>query len=289
MKKALLALLSALLVITTIQPSQAQDQNVLAIIDTAIDSNKVTSVIYEVCFTPDKTCPNGQSFMEGKGAAGSKVWPTSMLNSTYHGHNVTQVALSVDPNIKIVFVRVANITALGNSGVSTNTLTLGMDWVSKNAVKYGIDAVSISQSSTSKNNLDACTGTGTLKNDGVRAINAVSALNQSGVEVFIATGNDSSNTVVGFPSCVNGAVGIGAVKPNLTDLASYTNRGPGLDMIALGNTEINNYKGTTVTITGTSVAAPIAAASYVKNRGSKTFAEYLSTLTNVLGFPYTIK
>jgi len=289
MKKALLAILSAVLVITTIQPSQAQDQNVIAIIDTAIDSSKVTSVIHEVCFTENSSCPNNQTFMEGKGAAASKVWPTSTLNNTYHGHNVTQVALSVDSTAKIVFVRIANITALGNSGVTTNTLTLGMDWVSKNAAKYGIDAVSISQSSISNNNLNACTGIGTLANQGLRAINAISTLNTSGVPVFIGTGNDSSQTLVGFPSCVKGAIGVGAVKPNLTELASYTNRGPGLDVIALGNADIKNYKGYDVTVTGTSVSAPIAAAKYVKNKGSGTFAQFETTLTKILGYLYISK
>ncbi len=291
MKKVLLALLSMVIAFGVITPAQANDQNVIAIIDTAIDSNKLSSVIHEVCITDSTAmaCPNGQLFMEGKGAAGSKVWPTSMINNTYHGHNVAQVALAIDPNAKIVFVRVANITALGNSGVTTNTLTLGMDWVSKNADKYGIDAVSISQSSISKNNLNACTGTGTLANEGLRAINAVSLLKASNITVFAGTGNDGSTTAVGFPACVSNVVGVGAVRPNLTQLASYTNRGPGLDMIALGNILISNYKGTAVEITGTSVSSPIAAASYVKNKQSKTFSEFVATLTNVLGFPYITK
>ena len=257
MKKALLAILSALLVITTVQPSQAQDQNVLAIIDTAVDSNKVTSVIHEVCFTDSTSmaCPDGKLFMD----------------------------------LKIVFVRIANITALGNSGVTTNTLTLGMDWVSKNATKYGIDAVSISQSSISKNNLDACTGIGTLKNEGILAINAVSALNASGVLVFAGTGNDSSKTVVGFPSCVNGAIGIGSIKPNLTDLSSFTNRGPGLDAVAQPTAKIKNFKGTEVEISGTSVSTALAAARYVKNKGSGTFVEFEKTFTKVLGYLYINK
>jgi hypothetical protein len=292
MKKALLALLSAVLVITTIQPSQAQDQNVLAIIDTAIDSSKVTSVIHEVCFTDSlaMACPDGKLFMEGKGAAGSKVWPTSILNGTYHGHNMAQVALSVDPNVKIVFVRVANITALGNSGVTTKTLSLGLDWVSKNAAQYGIDAVSISQSSSSKNNIDACTGTGVLKDDGIRSINATSLLALSNIPVFAGTGNNSNapKTIVpvGFPACINQVIGVGAVKPSLTDLASYTNRGVGLDLIASGTGNITNHRGTSVTLSGTSVSTAIAATSYIKNKGTKTSSEFFSSLGNVLGFQY---
>jgi hypothetical protein len=292
MKKALLTLLSAVLVITTIQPSQAQDQNVLAIIDTAIDSNKVTSVIHEVCFTDSLSmaCPDGKLFMEGKGSAGSKVWPTSMLNGVYHGHNMTQAALSVDPDVKIVFIRVANITALGNSGVTTKTLSLGLDWVSKNAARYSIDAVSVSQSSSSKNNLDACVGTGTLKDEGVRSINATSLLALSNIPVFSGTGNNSNapKTIVpvGFPACIDQVVGVGAVKPNLTDLASYTNRGIGLDLITSGTRDIKNYKGTSVTLSGTSVSTVLAATSYVKNKGTKTPSDFFATLGNVLGFQY---
>jgi len=45
MKKTLLALLSAVLLITVVQPAQAEDQKVLAIIDTAIDSKKFPQII----------------------------------------------------------------------------------------------------------------------------------------------------------------------------------------------------------------------------------------------------
>jgi hypothetical protein len=295
MKKIILALLAVTLLATAVQPAQAEDQKVLAIIDTAIDSNKVQSVIHEVCFTDSKdmSCPNGELFMEGKGSAVSKVWPTSMNNATYHGHNMTQVALSVDADVKIVFVRVANITALGNSGVTTNTLSLGMDWVSKNAAKYGIDAVSISQSSNSKNNIDACSGTGELKDVGLRAINAVSLLNLSSIPVFAGTGNNSNapKTIapVGFPACITEAIGVGAVRPNLTELAPYTNRGLGLDVISLGTADTKTYKGHVVTLSGTSVSTAIAATSYVKNKGSKTFVDFSKSLLNVLGFPYITK
>lgn len=288
MKKILLAILSVTLLTTVIQPAQAEDQKVLAVIDTAIDSNKVTSVIHEVCFTDSlaMACPNGQLFMEGKGAAGSNVWPTSTLNKIYHGHNVTQVALSVDPTIKVIFVRVANITSLGNPGVTTNTLTLGMDWVSKNAAKYGIDAVSISQSSISPDNLNACTGTGLLKTEGLRAISAVSTLNASNVAVFVSTGNDSSKNVVGFPSCVSGSIGVGSIKPSLTELSSFTNRGPGLDVVAIPSAKIKNFKDVEVDVNGTSVSTPLAAAQYIKNKGSGTFAEFSTTLVNALGYLY---
>jgi hypothetical protein len=289
--KKIVALIVVLFSVVVPVQSQAADQKVVAIIDTAIDSNKVQSVIHEVCFTDavEMTCPNGQFFMEGKGAAGSKTWPTSIHNATYHGHNMAQVALSVDPDVKIIFVRVANITALGNSGVTAKTLSLGLEWVSNNAEKYSIDAVSISQSSGSKNNIDACSGTGVLKDDGLRAINAVSLLGLSSIPVFAGTGNDSNaKTIapVGFPACITQVVGVGAVKPSLTELASYTNRGVGLDVISLGTQDVKNYKGTSVTLSGTSVSTALTATSYVKNKGSKTFIDFSNNLSKVLGFPY---
>lgn len=293
--KKIVALIAVLFSVVVPVQSQAADQKVIAVIDTAINSDKVESVIHEVCFTDalDMVCPNGQFFMEGKGAANSKTWPTSINNATYHGHNMTQVALSVDPDVKIVFVRVANITALGNSGVTAKTLSLGLEWVSKNAEKYSIDAVSISQSSSSKNNIDACSGTGVLKDDGLRAINAVSLLGLSNVPVFAGTGNDSNapKTIVpvGFPACINQAIGVGAVRPNLLEFAPYTNRGIGLDVVSLGNLDIKNYKGTSVTITGTSVSTAIAASSYVKNKESKTFVDFSNNLSKVLGLPYLNK
>ena len=294
--KKIVALIAVLFSVVVPVQSQAADQKVIAVIDTAINSDKVQSVIHEVCFTDaiDMVCPNGQFFMEGKGAAVSKTWPTNVNNATYHGHNMTQVALSVDPDVKIVFVRVANITALGNSGVTTKTLSLGLEWVSKNAEKYSIDAVSISQSSRpdSKNNIDACSGTGELKDDGLRAINAVSLLGLSNVPVFAGTGNNSNaKTIfpVGFPACINQAIGVGAVRPNLLEFAPYTNRGIGLDVVSLGNLDIKNYKGTSVTITGTSVSTAIAASSYVKNKESKTFVDFSNNLSKVLGLPYLNK
>lgn len=291
MKKTLLALLTTVIAFAAIQPAQAEDQKVLAIIDTAIDSNKVASVIQEVCFTDSASmpCPNRQNFMEGKGAASSTVWPTSMLNATYHGHNMVQVALAADPTVKVVFVRVANISSVGNSSVTTNTLSRGIEWVSQNAAKYSIDAVSISQSSSSKNNLDACTGVGSLKDQGVRSINAIASLSGSNIPVFIATGNDGSKTTVGFPACIDKAVGVGSVRPNLLELSSLTNRGVGLDLVSLATVSIVNYKGNATIVDGTSSSTAYAAAYYVKNNNSKPFAEFLNALPKVLGYSFINK
>jgi hypothetical protein len=281
MKKALLALLSAVLVITAVQPAQAQDERVLAIIDSAINSNNFPQIIHEVCFTTVKSkivsqnmsCPNGELFMEGKGAA-SAPWPKSINNATYHGDSMVKSALTVNPNLKIVFIRFNDVTSLGNSRGDAKALALAFDWVSKNASKYSIDALSVSQSSVSAGNLALCT------RDTV-TINAVASLNASNVPVFVAVGNDRRRDVVGFPSCVSGVIGVGALG-SATQLEAATNTGPGLDMVAPGSVQITKYNGSPTSTAGSSVATAVSAASYVSRNTFKTFGEYISSLSKIL-------
>jgi len=281
MKKALLALLSAVLVITAVQPAQAQDERVLAIIDSAINSNNFPQIIHEVCFTTVKSkvvsqnmsCPNGELFMEGKGAA-SAPWPTSINNATYHGDSMVKSALTVNPNLKIVFIRFNDVTTLGNSRGDARALALAFDWVSKNASKYSIDALSVSQSSVSAGNLALCT------KDTV-TINAVASLTANNIPVFVAVGNDRRKDVVGFPSCVNGVIGVGALG-NATQLEGLTNTGPGLDMVASGKVRITKYNGSPTDTAGSSVATAVSAASYVNRNTFSTFGEYLSSLSKIV-------
>lgn len=281
MKKALVALLSIAIAFTALAPAQAQDERVLAIIDSAINSNNFPSIIHEVCFTTVKSkiasenmsCPNGELFMEGKGAAAAP-WPVSVNNATYHGDSMVKAALTVNPNLKIVFIRFNDVTTLGNSRGDVKALTSAMNWVSQNAAKYSIDALSISQSSVSANNLALCS-TNTV------AINAVASLNTSNVPVFVATGNDRRRDVVGFPACINGAIGVGALG-NATQLEAATNTGPGLDMVAPGKVTITKYNGSPTDTAGSSVATAVSAASYVNRNTFKTFGEYLTSLPKIL-------
>lgn len=292
MKKTLLALLSALLAITAIQPVQAEDQKVLAIIDSAINSNNFPSIIHEVCFTTVKSsdpaqnmsCPNGQLFMEGKGAA-SAPWPTSINNGTYHGDAMVKSALTVNPNLKIVFIRVYDVTSLGSSSTPNDgsSILKGIQWVNNNASKYSIDAISISQSGVKKNLAGvvigphyACSDSSILS----KFENEVAQLNAVNIPTFVATGNDRQK-FVGFPACVNGVIGVGALG-NATQLEAATNTGPGLDMVAPGAVSITKYNGAPTSTAGSSVATAVSAASYVNRNTFKTFGEYMSSLSKII-------
>jgi hypothetical protein len=292
MKKALLALLSAVLLITVTQPAQAEDQKVLAIIDSAINSANFNSIIHEVCFTTVKSsnpsqnmsCPNGELFMEGKGAA-SATWPANINNATYHGDSMVKAALVTNPNIKIVFIRVYNVTSLGNSSTPVNgeTILSALNWVNKNALRYSIDAVSVSLAGVHtdiktrvKSIHPGCTNPLVLN----PLTDEVSKLNAINVPTFVATGNDELSTLVGFPSCVPGVIGVGALASQ-TAFEKSTNTGPGLDLVALTNVSVTKYNGSKTNIFGTSTATVVASSSYVKNNTYKTFQEYINSLKKV--------
>jgi hypothetical protein len=288
MKKVLLALLSAALLITVTQPAQAEDQKVLAIIDSAIESTKFASIIHEVCITsvqavPSKmACPNGQSFMEGNGAA-KAPWPASINNATYHGDSMVKAALAVNPNVKIVFVRYADVNSNGNSLNSPDVLVEAIKWVSNNADKHSIDAVSISQSSISTNNLSRC------KTD-TAAISAVSLLSSKNIPTFVATGNEGRKDIIGFPSCFSGVIPVAALA-NLEGFEKSSNVGVGVKLVSIGKVEATKFNGSPTTLYGTSTATVTAAASYLKNNTQKSFADYINGLTKVVvsgtSYPYS--
>ena len=293
MKKVLLALLSIALAFTAMQPSQAQDERVLAIIDSAINSNNFPSIIHEVCFTTVKSsdlsqnmsCPNGELFMEGKGAASGK-WPLNLNGAIFHGDSMVKAALTVNPKLKIVFIRVHNVTSLGASSAPTDgsTILSALDWINKNSSKYSIDAVSVSMSGitteikTKTQSLHyGCTDPSILN----PFTSQVSQLNAANIPTFVATGNNGSKTIVGFPACVSGVIGVGALG-NATQPEAVTNRGPGLDMVAFGRASITKYNGSPTDATGSSIANVVSAASYVNRNTFKTFGEYLTSLPKIL-------
>jgi hypothetical protein len=278
-KKLVIVALSAVLAVMAVEPAHAEDQKVLAIIDTAVDSSKIPAVAYEACFTVNNSCPNKSNFMEGPGAANATVWPKSMLNATYHGYNMTQAALAINPNLKVVFVRVSSMTSLGNGLMNPASMSLAIKWLSENSEKLSIDAVSISGASISSNNLKSCS-TDTVM------INSIASLNNQSIPTLVATGNNGPKAPVGFPACVNGAVGVGALGSSGTSLVPSTSRGDGLDVVARGDINITRYNGSNATVSATSGATVMAAAIYVTNSISKNFNEFTSGLNKVLGYPF---
>jgi hypothetical protein len=265
MKKTV-GVLFTMLMIVFLQPlvAQAEDQKVIAIIDTAIDSNKNSSVIHEVCITTftvrdaNRYCPNGTQFQEGKGAANVRDWTIKGAGYNIdHGHNIAQVVNQVSPDVKIVFVRISEITSSKTVYTHGQSLSNAVKWVADNASRFGIDAVSISMS---RSNFTA----GTCPVDNVLS-GGVQRLKNQGITTYAATGNDSKTNMVGFPACVTDVVGVGAVTSSGA-LYKTTNSGPGMDATFLGEAKVVNYNGFSVTIHGTSVASPGLATFFLKQQ-----------------------
>jgi hypothetical protein len=177
-----------------------------------------------------------------------------------------------NPNIKIVFIRIADVTSSGNPWNTGANLSNAMDWVSKNASKYSIDAVSVSQSRV---NWTTCPTDLVISN-------AINSLQTQNIPAFIATGNDKLKDKVGFPACVNGATGVGAMTLDGSMLQAVTNSGPGLDVVAVG--DIRKALNNTYDITGTSVATAVAATKYVGQ--TSLFNQFISGLTKFLTYPF---
>ncbi len=255
MKKAV-GIISLALCAVFVQPAMASEEKVVAVIDTAIDSSKNASIVYEVCFTL-KTCPNGTNFQEGKGAANVPDWKVKGVD---HGFNIVQVVNQVSPQTKIVFIRISDLnvyptfSAIHNDGSS---LDRAIDWVSKNASKYGIDAVSISQS---RSNF----APGTCPTNTIFEQSVASLVNQK-VPTFAATGNDGKKNMIGFPSCVKNVVPIASIDP-LGKIASFSNYSSAVKIVAngcvtfIGNTcaKTPDYAGVMRAQSGTSISTPLA-------------------------------
>jgi hypothetical protein len=286
MKKTLIAVLSAVTLFAPMQIAKAADERVVAIIDSAIDSSSIPSITYEACFTQNSSCPNGQKFMEGKGSANSfgrdgalkplvgPIWikSTNFSHPIYHGLKMVTASTKTNSNIKIVFIRIADVTSIGNSLNAGQSFSQAMDWVSKNASKYSIDAVSVSQSRV---NWTTCP-------TDLVVSNAIKSLQTQNIPTFIATGNDKLKDKVGFPACVDGAIGVGAMTFDGSMLQAVTNSGPGLDVVAVG--DIKKALNNTYDITGTSVATAVAATKYVGQ--TSLFDQFVSGITRFLTYPF---
>ncbi len=276
MKKLItMAIIASTLAITTM-PAQANLKPktvvpTLAILDTALDTS-IPSIksrlVAEVCILDWASCPNKTKFMEG---AGASVLPISMLstNNFNHGTQMTSAAISANPNINIVFIRIVGNTTKG--GVQTyglNTLVNALTWVDNNKAKYNIVAVASSHATNAPVIKRSATSSYCLP---TAVDTVVSNLNNSGVPVFFPSGNSAGNPSmkgkIEWPACISQSIAVGGVetlnldKPQVSLTSNYD-----VNLVDLwgeiqqptiypGNVNGHSY--------GTSVSVQVVAAKYV--------------------------
>ncbi len=285
MKKVVVILVSLVMSVVAIDPAHAEDQKVLAIIDTAIDSSRMPNVIHEVCFTYNKTCNNKASYDEGPGAARINDWK---IKGALHGFSMAQVAVQADPSVKIVFLRISDEKVYDTFSIIRNdggSMSRALEWVSNNASKFNIKAVSISQS---RSNF----AVGTCPSDKLFE-SSVAKLKVQNVPTFVATGNDGKKNQIGFPACVTGVYSVAGTDANKNVIKS-SNLNATTSILASSCFAFNkqacvetvDYFGVKRPVVGTSTATVLAATLAIKQNTLGSFDQFLLTLPKSNNYPY---
>lgn len=284
-KKILLALIATLIITPTNSyasknfslKNSTESTPALAILDTAIDNTLPaikSKLIYEVCILEWNSCPNGRSFMEGTNAA---YLPSNIIskNGFDHGTRMASIAIDSNPNMNIVFIRIIGHNINGDRQVTNEkTVYMALDWVIQNKDKFNIQAVSMSQGHHNlASSADYCPKTPITEAK-------IKSLSESGVPVFLASGNNNDYKKIDWPSCIPSSMAVGGATKNGIEL--YSNYDSSLiDFHANSRAKSLTPGGKVVNATGTSVATQVAAANWISVKTLKptlTFEEVYSLL-----------
>jgi len=206
----------------------------VAIFDTGIDTTN-----------PDLRVAGGVSFVEGT---------DSYSDDNGHGTEVAGVIGALDnssgllgtaPGVELYAVKVLDQNGIG----SYSNIIEGLNWAGEN----GIDIVVMSFGGTQYSKILEDT------------INQAYSQN---ILVIAAAGNSGTSSV-DYPAAYPKVVCVGAVDQN-RKIASYSNYGPSMDIVAPGVSIVTTAKGSqTATVSGTSFAAPHVAGVAAQILGAK--------------------
>ena len=260
MKTKVLLICAALGLALISTPANAASDKTLVIIDSGINTNldwAKNAVIEEACFIEYGMCPNGEISMVGPGAA--YVNPALVKDKAMsHGTQMASIAVTVNPDVKIVFVRVIGMSHKGYANTyTTKALALALDWVSANAERLNVGAVSVSFGRVYRE--AACPIETKLQNQiiGLASVN---------VPVVISTGNNSDQKKINYPACIPQAIAVGATDTPYTikqitgtvyPIMLISNSSPELDLYAMGRwtaTDINGVKAVSLGTSGATVS-----------------------------------
>jgi len=250
----------------------------IAVIDTGVATKHPFlqgRVVAEACFSPIDTaygatslCGDGTAKQEGTGAANSAATECATLEGCDHGTHVAGIAAGdgtglsgapatgVAPDADIVAMQVfskfdstkycgsAATTPCVRSFTSAQIAALEKVLALKQA---GTPIVAANLSLGSASYTTACT------KDARKTI--IDNLLAAGVATVVAAGNNGLETAVTAPACVPSAVSVGATTDD-DEIASFSNRGPLLDVLAPGNGIISSVPSGYDSKSGTSMATP---------------------------------
>lgn len=292
--------IAVVLGLALLNPVKAQAANEsIVIIDTAIDSTRSEfkgKIIQEVCLVESGVCPNGTMFQEGSGAASLPV-AQAYKNGFEHGTLMSLIALQVNPNVNIVFIRVAGMNPRTQAmhSFSDVSVTRALDWTIANKSKYNIVSVSASAGHASYNRTgNYCP----IKAPHAKLISNIETLMENGVATMFAAGNGRDRSRINFPACIPQAIAVGGSNPHkageLPTLSIFFNTAPEVDFYALGTfmTPVKNSVGTSASTVALSAywaknykGNYQSTFDYLKSIGKTTNNQFVSTnsFVDVLG------
>lgn len=245
----------------------------MVIIDTGIDikHNLVkNNIVYEVCFAGYKSCPNGQNFMEGVGAA--TLSDTMTSNKAWiHGTSVVSAATQTDPSIKIIEIRCASLLgANGYIGCNNDLFTQALKWTYDNKDKFNIGAV-VSPLGNSSNVCNIIQDHAIL----------ITKIKQLGVPVILPTGNNFNYKNISSPACYQDSLAISSIDDK-GRLALYANYSPRVDFAVIGNLSVAKANNTVADDYGTSLSVAVFGADWllIQKKKSLSYDEEYKLLKN---------
>ena len=275
--RKLLALV--LLLVGVSFPAQANTPTI-ALIDVGFNASLFpNNVVAEVCIVSNAACPNGQRFQEGSGAASVSA---NALPAFAHGTTMLSILTSVNPDAKVVLVRVLGMNTNGRAGAYTiDDITKALVWIVNNSSRLNIKAVSVSQGRVNA----PCRATSELTG-------AVSSLKKQEVAVIASTGNEKNRTNIAVPACIDDVVSVGATdnpassggaawdKTATPTIALYSNGSATTDFYTNGRFFHTAQNGSRQFAVGTSNATAAFAGWWMKNLKStinETYASFTTT------------
>lgn len=284
--KTKLMLILALAASLLVAPASANTQKTLVIIDSGINTELdwvKRSLVEEVCIIEFGTCPNGQKFMTGPGAAHVRHQDVKH-SAMHHGSQMYSVAVQVDPNVRVVFIRIVGMSANGFANSYTmRSVQQAMEWVDANAARLNVGAVSLSIGRS-------YTEAGCPIEANFRA--TVQKLSAAGIAVIASAGNGGNRLKVDYPACTPEVISVGATDVRysmrgvtgwVTPVMPSSNGGPDLDLYAHGRWTTQDLTGRRLLTLGTSNAAVAVA---TKATQSLSQGGTLASLTQNLGKAY---
>lgn len=284
--KTKLLLILALAASPLAVPASANTQKTLVIIDSGVNTELdwvKSTLVEEVCIIEYGTCPNGQKFMNGPGAAHVRYQDVKD-KAMHHGSQMYSVAVQVDPNVRVVFIRIVGMSAKGFANSYTmRSVQQAMDWVDSNAARLNVGAVSLSVGRS-------YTEVGCPIEASFQA--TVRKLTGAGIGVVASAGNGGNKLKVDYPACTPEVISVGATDVRysmrgvtgwVTPVMPSSNGGQDLDLYAHGRWTTQDLTGRKLLTLGTSNAAVAVA---TKTAQSLSQGGTLASLTQNLGKAY---